>query len=128
MVTPTRSGPRKRLFLSSLSFRLRDFRNDQRGTIAVMAGLSATVLVGFGALAIDVGSWQGAQRAVQGAVDAAAYSAAIAYNKKDGTSYVTQAKGITAAARYVDGQNGVTVSVNTPPTSGAHNGIANTNR
>jgi hypothetical protein len=124
MVTPTRSGPKKWLSLNALSFRLRDFRNDQRGTIAVMAGLSGTVLVGFGALAIDVGSWQVAQRSMQGAADAAAYSAGIAYNKIDGTSIVTQAKGITAAQGYVDLQNGVTVAVNRPPTSGGHTSSA----
>src|SRR5580704_3614821 len=105
MVTPTRSGPRRRLFSSSPSFGLRDFRNDERGAIAIMAGLSAAVLVGFAALAIDVGSWRAAQRSMQGAADAAAYSAGIAYGNSDGTSYVTQAKGITAAQGYVDGQN-----------------------
>src|ERR1700688_2220598 len=97
MVTPTRNGPKKWLFLNALSFRLRDFRNDQRGTIAVMAGLSATVLVGFGALAIDVGSWQVAQRSMQGAADAAAYSAGIAFNNGGGTSIVTQDERIIAA-------------------------------
>ena len=85
-----------------------------------MTGLCATVIVGFAALAIDVGSWQVAQRSMQGAADMAAYSAAIAYGKSDGTSITTQAKGITAALGYVDGQNGVTVSVNQPPTSGPY--------
>jgi Flp pilus assembly protein TadG len=136
MVTPTRSGPKKWLFLNALSIRLRDFRNDQRGTIAVMAGLSGTVLVGFGALAIDVGSWQVAQRSMQGAADAAAYSAGIAYNNNDGTKIVTQAEGIAAAQGYVGGasvlnspgvQNAatlVTVTVNQPPKSGSHTSSA----
>src|ERR1700730_17199144 len=70
------------------------FWNDQRGTIAVMTGLCATAIVGFTALAIDVGSWQVAQRSMQGAADMAAYSAGIAYN--DGTSSVTEAERITA--------------------------------
>jgi Flp pilus assembly protein TadG len=136
MVTPTRGGPRKRFFLSSLSFGLRDFRNDERGAIAIMAGLSAAVLVGFTALAIDVGSWQVAQRSMQGAADAAAYSAGIAYNNNDGTKLVTQAGGITAALGYVGGasvlnspgvQNAatlVTVTVNQPPKSGPNTGKA----
>jgi Flp pilus assembly protein TadG len=97
---------------------------DERGTIAVMTGLCATAIVGFAALAIDVGSWEVAKRSMQGAADMAAYSAAIAYGKNDGTSITTQAKGVTAALGYVDGQNGVTVSVNQPPTSGAHVGTA----
>jgi Flp pilus assembly protein TadG len=54
---------------------LRNLCNDQRGTIAVMTGLCAAVLAGFTALAIDVASWQVAQRSMQGAADTAAYSA-----------------------------------------------------
>jgi Flp pilus assembly protein TadG len=120
MITPIQSGPKKSLFSSSLSFGLRNLCNDQRGTIAVMTGLCATALVGFAALAIDVASWQVAQRSMQGTADAAAYSAAFAYSKNDGTSYITQAKGITAAQGYVDGQNGATVTVNRPPASGSY--------
>ena len=55
---------------------------------------------------------------MQGAADAAAYSAGIAYNNNNGTSIVTQAKGMTAQMGYVDGQNGATVTVNQPPKSG----------
>lgn len=97
---------------------------DQQGAIAVMTGLLASVLVGFIALGTDVASWQIAQRSMQGAADAAAYSAGIAYSNSDGTSVVTQAKGIAASLGYIDSQNGVTVSVNQPPTSGSHAGIA----
>ena len=124
MITPSRSGPKKRSFSNSLSFDLRNLYDDQRGTIAVMTGLCAAALAGFTALAIDAASWQVAQRSMQGAADTAAYSAGIAYTKSVGTSYVTQAKGIAAANGYVDGQNGVTVSVNQPPTSGSHTGTA----
>jgi Flp pilus assembly protein TadG len=65
---------------------LRDLRDDQRGTIAVISGLSATVFFGSAALAIDVASWRAAQQSMQGAADTAAYSAGIAYDKNDGTS------------------------------------------
>jgi Flp pilus assembly protein TadG len=118
MIAPIQSGPKKCLFLKLLPFGLRNLCNDQRGTIAVMTGLCATALVGFAALAIDVASWQVAQRSMQGAADAAAYSAGIAYNTSNGTSIVTQAKGIAAAQGYVNGQNGATVAVNQPPKSG----------
>jgi Flp pilus assembly protein TadG len=99
---------------------LRDFCNDQRGTIAVITGLSATALVGFAALAVDVASWQVAQRSMQGTADMAAFSAALAHSKSNGTSVVTQAKGIAAAQGYVDAQGGVTVTVNQPPASGSY--------
>ena len=122
MIAPIQSGPKKSLFSSSLSFGLRNLCNDQRGSIAVMTGLCATALVGFAALAIDVASWQVAQRSMQGAADAAAYSAGIAYNTSNGTSIVTQAKGIAATQGYVDGQNGATVAVNQPPKYGSYTG------
>jgi hypothetical protein len=103
------------MFSSASSRGRHSLWNDQRGTIAIITGLCATALVGFMALAIDVASWQVAQRSMQGAADAAAYSAGIAYNKIDGSSITTQAKGVAAAQGYVDGQNGVTVGVHQPP-------------
>src|SRR5260370_23230750 len=80
-------GPKKRLFSSALSLGLRNLRNDQRGTIAVMTGLCATALAGFAALAIDVASWQAAQRSMQGAPDAALCSAAHAHTKSHRTPH-----------------------------------------
>jgi Flp pilus assembly protein TadG len=122
-------GPKNRFFPLSLSCQrvapgLRDFCADQSGTIAVITGLSATALVGFAALAIDVASWQAAQHSMQGAADAAAYSAGIAYNNNDGTSITIQAKAISAAQGYVDGQNNATVTVNQPPKSGSYTGTS----
>jgi Putative Flp pilus-assembly TadE/G-like len=92
--------------------------DDERGTVAIMVALCAPILFGLAALAIDVASWQVAQKSMQGAADTAVYSAEIASNKADGTSLVTQAKAVTAALGFIDGQNGVSVSVNIPPTSG----------
>jgi Flp pilus assembly protein TadG len=86
---------------------------DERGTVVVMFALCAPILLGLAALATDVASWQVAQKSMQGAADAAVYSAEIA--KADGTSLVTQAKAVTAALGFIDGQNGVSVSVNVPP-------------
>src|SRR5260370_33137207 len=68
-------GPKKRLFSSALSLGLRNLRNDQRGTIAVMTRPCATALAGFAALAIDAASWQVTQPSTQGPAGAAGYSA-----------------------------------------------------
>jgi Flp pilus assembly protein TadG len=103
-----------------MALRLRDFCADQSGTIAVVTGLCATALIGFAALAVDVASWQTAQHSMQGAADSAAYSAGVAYNNIGSTAITTQAKAIAASYGYVDGQNGVTVTVNQPPASGSH--------
>ncbi len=70
------------------------------------SGGSVNTLLGLAALATDVASWQVAQKSMQGAADAAVYSAEIASNKADGTSLVTQAKAVTAALGFIDGQKG----------------------
>jgi Flp pilus assembly protein TadG len=113
--SPKRPNSTAKMFLA-----LTHFWNNRRGTTAIITALCGPVVVGFLALAVDVGSWQVARLSLQGAADAAAYSAVVAYNNSVNNSVVRQAKGITAAYGYVDGQNGVTVSVNQPPTSGAH--------
>jgi Flp pilus assembly protein TadG len=78
------------------------FWKDPGGTVAITGGLSITVLFGFTALAVDVASWQVAKRSMQGAADAAAYSAGVASIKNNGSGITTQAKGIAAANGYVD--------------------------
>jgi hypothetical protein len=114
------------LFSHSLSFGVRNLRDDGRGTIAVTTALCATVLFGLAGLAVDVASWEVAQHSMQGAADAAAYSAWTDYSKNGGnfSQAKTQAQGITAAQGYVNGQNGVTVAVNQPPKSGGYTGDA----
>lgn len=52
------------------------FAIDRRGTVALMVALVAPVLIGFGALIIDVGYWYGTKAILQNAADAAAISAA----------------------------------------------------
>ena len=54
----------------------RAFQHDERGTVAILSALSLTVVVGAGALAIDVGSVYLDRRAAQAAADLAAMSAA----------------------------------------------------
>jgi hypothetical protein len=84
---------------------------DQRGSIAVITAVCLIVLTGVLGFAIDAGSWEVARRGMQGAADAAAYSAAWAYKDATTNNIVTQAEGITAAQGYVAGASGVTVSV-----------------
>jgi hypothetical protein len=50
--------------------------NQERGQVMTLTVLAMTVLVGMAALAIDVGSWWRADRAAQGAADAAALAGA----------------------------------------------------
>ena len=92
--------------------------NNRRGSIAVMTGLLGTVLIGCGALAVDVGQWQTSTAALQGAADATAYAAAIVASNGNSSVAVAEGYAVAAANGYVNGQNGVTVTIRSPPTSG----------
>jgi hypothetical protein len=59
---------------------------------------------------------------MQGAADAAAYSALIAQSA--GGNIVTEARSITAKYKFQNGANGTTVTVNQPPKSGPYSGNA----
>lgn len=56
--------------------RLRNFAGDQRGGTAILFAVSATVLFGFGAMAVDVGNFFYEKRKLQTANDLAALAAA----------------------------------------------------
>lgn len=56
--------------------RLRNFVGDQRGGTAILFAVSATVLFGFGAMAVDVGNFFYEKRKLQTANDLAALAAA----------------------------------------------------
>jgi hypothetical protein len=80
-----------------------------------------TALMGFAGLAVDVGLWYNDIRTAQGAVDSAAYSAAIDYAAGDNAAGITATvDAITAQYGLTNGAGGVTVTVNQPPLSGTH--------
>lgn len=85
-----------------------------------MSAIAFPIIIGFGALGVDVAAWQSVQKSMQGAADVAAYSGGIAANANDGTSVTTQAKAVAASSGFVDGQAGVSVTVNSPPSSGSY--------
>lgn len=96
------------------------FLADASGATAAVFALALPVLIGVGALAIDVGVWSIKSRQAQGVADQAAYSAAVADSVgSDGT---TEGQAIAAGLGYVNGTDGVTVTVSNPPTSGAYAG------
>ncbi len=104
---------------------VRRLRGDETGVTAVVIGLCMTVLMGAAGLAVDIGLWYSDKRAAQGAVDSAAYSAAVDYAAGDTAANVTAtAKAITAQYGMTDGSGGVTVTVNQPPKSGPNTATA----
>jgi Flp pilus assembly protein TadG len=106
------------------------FLSDEHGSYIVLMTLAMPVLVGIGGLATEGGYWLYNHRVVQSAADNAAYSAATAYAIDSTVNLTSQAKA-AAASSYglVDGKNGVTVTLNKPPTGlcGTSSYIGNTN-
>jgi Flp pilus assembly protein TadG len=97
--------------------RLLSFWRDQSGNYALIAALLMPVLVGFTGLGTDATLWMYKHRVMQSAADSGAFSAATAYVNNVGTSNSTlsdQAKAVAASYGFIDGENGVGVTVNAP--------------
>jgi Flp pilus assembly protein TadG len=103
---------------------------DESGQTLVLAALMGVLLLGFMALALDVGLLFNARRKVQIAADAAATAGAQAYLNYgydaaapgDSLQQWVSAAAKTASAQngVADGSNGTTVTASTPPTDGVH--------
>ncbi len=74
-----------------------DSSKNNRGQILVLVAISLVVLLGFAALAIDLGYFYHTKNQLQGAADAAALAGAI---KLNGTSDLTQTDARTEAVTY----------------------------
>jgi Flp pilus assembly protein TadG len=78
------------------------FLRDPSAAIGVVTAMAMPVLMGMGSLGIEVGHWYLEQRVMQGAADAAAYSAAVQYindqNSNHTTSTAYQAVGVSYAS------------------------------
>lgn len=111
--------------------RLARFQRDSRGITAVMTAVLAPILIGFAALAIEVGEWEVHQNTMQGAADEAAWAAEMEYADAGlitagGTNNITLvAEAVAAQHGFVAGTGGVTVTVHQPPSTGTHTSQAN---
>lgn len=95
---------------------------EERGQTLILAALCFTMLLGFVALAVDVGLMFRAKRVMQTAADSGAIAGAEELNYAD----VTAAAQADAARNGVtNGSDGATVVVNNPPLQGPHTGNAN---
>src|ERR1700739_1546140 len=103
---------------------------DQTGQVLVMTALSMTVLVGFLALAIDVGMLFGAKRNMQIAAAAAAIAGALDYKYNSSVSSAqaageaaATANGLTATGTCpISDPTKTYVCINIPPVYGANAG------
>jgi hypothetical protein len=101
----------------------RRFRTDQSGSYLVISALLMPVLVGIVGLGTEAGLWYTRHKKMQSATDSAALSAATDYylnHKAD--KLPLQAQSIAASYGFVADANGVTLTLNHPPTSGPYAG------
>ena len=96
--------------------------SDESGQTIIMAALVMPLLLGFVALAVDVGITFRAEREMQTAADAGAVAGAAEIDFGD---VVTAARASSTLNGVTNGVNGATVAVNNPPASGAHAGDGN---
>jgi hypothetical protein len=99
------------------------FRKDESGQTLIIVALSMTVLLGFLALAIDVGLLFRAKRNMQIAADAAAVAGALDYKfNANVTTAKAAGKAAATANGVTDGTNGAVVTINPPPLNGPYTG------
>jgi Flp pilus assembly protein TadG len=109
---------------------LRRLFDDRRGASAIVLALSLSTVLGSAGLAVDAGLWYSDKRSVQNVSDLAAWTALQTYSAESETgSAATDAKNaaraVATANGFTDGSHGVSVTVNSPPSSGPNAGNAN---
>ena len=87
-------------------------RRQLSGQILVLASISMVVLLGFTALAVDMGYLYSMRRRMQTAADAAAVAGATAL--RDDQDYTKAAADISSFNGFTNSQNNVTVAVSEP--------------
>lgn len=97
---------------------LRKFIRDERGAFAAIAAISMPVAISAAVLGTEVGLYAFRHQSMQGAADAAAISGVV--SGATGATLVTQGRAVAASQGYVHGSNNVTVTINSPPTSGSY--------
>jgi Flp pilus assembly protein TadG len=101
---------------------------DEAGSYLIYMTLLMPVLIGVAGLGTEGGLVLYTHQTLQGAADSAAVSAAKAYALNPSITpagLLTQAEAITATYGFVDGTNGVTITVNNPPTMGPYTANSN---
>ena len=108
-----------RAFPSRVIGGLRRLASDRSGASALVIGLAMTGVLGLFGLGTEIGMWYVAKRTMHGATDSAAFSAATArYKGQLQTQWTAEAKSVAGTYHFVDGADGVTVTVNSPAQRG----------
>ena len=111
---------------SRLADILRRLVAERSGASALVIALAMTGLLGLTGLGTEVGMWYLSKRTMHGAADSASYSAATArFKGANRTQWTAEAKSVAGTYNFVDGANGVTVTVNSPATTGNYTADSN---
>ncbi len=92
------------------------------GFVILTVVLALVFLLGFAGLAVDMGFFRYIKRTAQNAADAGAVGAAMAMAATPAESGLTAGRVDAARNGFTHGTDGVTVAVNSPPTSGFYAG------
>ena len=98
-------------------------RRLEHGQVLALVTMSIVILLGFLALAVDVGMLWSTRRYMQTAADAAAVAAAVAL--REGDDVITAGRRAATHNSFTDGSSSVTVTINNPPILGPYAGNAN---
>jgi len=85
----------------------RSLLTDERGNVLTVTALALPALLASFGLAFETAHWHQVKRSMQNAADSATLAAA----SNGGTSYASEAKAVAAQYGFVDGVDGVTVTV-----------------
>lgn len=106
---------------SRLTARLREFAADASGGTMVMVALAAPAMVGLAGLAVEGGYAYTQHVTLQSVSDVAALSAARAITRDGNNAHPRrEARAVAAQLGYRNNFGDVTVTVNSPPTSGSY--------
>lgn len=98
----------------------REVRRSRRGSVAIQVALVMTALIGMVALGTEMTYLMFKHRQMQSAADSAALGAGTAIAKGYPVDFRIEADALAAEVGFVNGANGVTITVNRPPASGSH--------
>jgi Flp pilus assembly protein TadG len=97
----------------------RRFCRSNRGSVAIMMGITLTVTIGVAGLGAEITFLLFRHRQLQTVADAAALSAAAAMQAGYPT-FDVEARAVAASLNFPNGVNGVAITPNNPPGSGAY--------
>ena len=93
---------------------------DERGSIAINVALILIVMLGMASLGLEVTSVYLKKARMQTAADSAAVAGATALAASGTSSVAPEIYAVAASNGFTNGQNGVTVTINSPPLTGAY--------